>query len=167
MEFLTLRWTPFCLLGRRVRRGVLFFRGAGGWDRSARCSSRGGRREIAGSASPFRAASVFRVIFASCGGAPHGSGCGGRRAADFAPRSDFAPAGGLGRAIAAAWAPGGERRELWVCGKIWPEIWSPSDYGAHAILRRVISSSNGMPVANTVLGFAPGESGTRAKPCFA
>ena len=73
------------------------------------------------------------MIFVSCGGAPHGSGCGGRRAADFAPRTPMAPVRCLGRAMAAAWAPGGERRELWVCGKIWPEIWSPSDYGAHAI----------------------------------
>ena len=43
----------------------------------------------------------------------------------------MAPAGCPGRAIAAAWAPGGERRELWLCHKIWPEIWSPSDYGGH------------------------------------
>ena len=71
------------------------------------------------------------MIFTSCGAAPHGSGCGGRRATDFAPRVPMAPVGCPGRAIAAAWAPGDERRELWLCHKIWPEIWCPSDYGGH------------------------------------
>ena len=52
------------------------------------------------------------MIFTSCGAAPHRSGCGGRQAADFAPRILATAAGDQGRAIAAAWAPGGERREL-------------------------------------------------------
>ena len=68
-------------------------------------------------------------------------GCGGRRAADSAPRIPTAPEGGPGRAIAAAWAPGGERRELWLCHKIWPEIWRPQTTAPARFARRYISGS--------------------------